>query len=66
MFVSDAALEEWQKEHGRQLSSTERYAIAKLALFHAFDQRESPAAMSEEVVVQAPDVAAFLAKLDIS
>jgi hypothetical protein len=66
VFISDAALEEWQKEHGRQLSSTERYAIAKLALFQAFDQRESPAAMSDEVVVQPSDVAAFLATLDIS
>jgi hypothetical protein len=66
VFISDAALEEWQKAHGRQLSSTERYAIAKLAQFQAFDQRESPAIMSEEVVVQASDVAAFLATLDIS
>ena len=66
VFVSDLALEEWQKQHGRQLSSTERYAIAKLALFQAFDQRETPAAMSEEVVVQALDVAAFLATLDIT
>ena len=66
VFVSDLALEEWQKQHGRQLSSTERYAIAKLALFQAFDQRETPAAMSEEVVVQPLDVAAFLATLDIT
>ena len=66
VFVSDSAFDQWQKEHGRELSSTERYAVAKLALFQAFDQRESPAAMSEEVVVQASDVAAFLATLDIS
>jgi len=66
VFVRDSALEEWQKEHGRQLSSTERYAIAKLALFQAFDQRESPDAMRQEVVVQASDVGAFLATLDIS
>jgi hypothetical protein len=66
VFVSDAALEEWQTEHARQLGSTERYAIAKLALFQAFDQRESPTAMSEEVCVLAADVAAFLATLDIS
>ena len=66
VFVSDLALDEWQKQHGRQLSSTERYAIAKLALFQAFDQRETPAAMSEEVVVQPLDVAAFLATLDIT
>ena len=66
VLVSESALEDWQKEHGRQLSSTERYAIAKLALFQGFDQRESPDAMRQEVVVQASDVAAFLATLDIS
>ena len=66
IFVGDAALEVWQAEHGRQLGSTERYAVAKLALFQAFDRRESPAAMSKEVCVLAEDVAAFLGTLDIS
>lgn len=66
VFVSDRALEEWQTEHARQLGSTERYAVAKLALFQAFDQRESPAAMSEEIRVNPDDVTAFLATLDIS
>ena|SRR5229473_3076322 len=66
VFISDSALEQWQTEHARKLSSTERYAVAKMALFQAFDQRESPAAMSEEVRVSADDVASFLAMLDIS
>jgi hypothetical protein len=66
VFVSESALAEWQREHARPLSSTERYAVAKLALFQAFDQREAPAAMSEEVRVLAADVASFLATLDIS
>jgi len=66
IFVGDAALAVWQAEHGRQLGSTERYAVAKLALFQAFDRRDSPVAMSEEVCVLAEDVAAFLGTLDIS
>jgi hypothetical protein len=66
VFVSDSALAEWQTEHARPLSSTERYAVAKLALFQAFDQRETTSAMSEEVRVLAADVASFLATLDIS
>ena len=66
MFVSDGALEAWQREHSRQLGSTERYAVAKMALFEAFDQREAPAAMSEEVRVQAADAESILATLDIT
>src|SRR5437867_8689738 len=65
VFVSEDALERWQKEHDRELGSTERYAIAKLALFEAFDQREAPAAMSEEVRVQTAEVESILATLDI-
>jgi hypothetical protein len=66
IFIADAALAGWQREHTRELSATERYAVAKLALFQAFDQRAEPAAMSEEVRVAAGDVESFLATLDIS
>ncbi len=43
VHVSDAALSGWEAAHERGLSPTERYAIAKLALFQAFDERETPA-----------------------
>src|SRR6478736_2364784 len=66
VFVGDGALENWHQEHGRRLGATESYAIAKMALFQAFDQRTAPDAMSEEVRVQAGDVEAILAALDIS
>jgi hypothetical protein len=65
VFLSEAALEEWQTANGRPLGSTERYAVAKVALFQAFDQRPSPAEMHAEVAVPSADVAAFLATLDI-
>jgi hypothetical protein len=65
VFVSDEALGNWQRQHSRELVSTERYAVAKMALFQAFDQRETPDAMSEEVRVQAPEVESILATLDI-
>src|SRR5262245_47682373 len=61
VFVSDEALEGWQQAHGRRLGSTERYAIAKMSLFRAFDQRAPPDAMSEEVRVQAEEIEAILA-----
>jgi hypothetical protein len=66
VFVSDAVLSGWQREHERELNSTERYAVAKLALFQAFDQRPEPAALNEEARVAAADVESFLATLDIS
>ena len=66
VFVGEDALANWQVEHARRLGSTERYAVAKMALFQAFDHREAPSAMSEEVRVQPRDAEAFLATLDIS
>ena len=63
--VHDEALESWERERGRSLSQTERYAIAKMALFQAFDERESPAALGEPVSLGADHVKAFLNALDI-
>ena len=65
VLVSEEALGPWQQEHARELGGTERYAIAKMALFRAFDERENPAAMKEPIEVRSPDVASFLATLDI-
>lgn len=65
VFIADAVIGEWQRAHARELNSTERYAVAKLALFQAFDRRPDPAAMSEEVQVGVDDAEAFLATLDI-
>jgi hypothetical protein len=66
VFLGDDAIGIWQQEHARELGSTERYAVAKMALFQAFDERPEPSAMGEEVLVQPPDVASILAALDIS
>ena len=66
VFVSEEALGEWQTRKERQLSSTERYAVAKMALMQAFDRRAAPSEMSEEVLVQAADVEAILTSLDIA
>ncbi len=65
VLVSDAALEDWQGRHARALQSSEQYAIAKMALFQAFDERPSPAAMSAAVQVRAADVEAILIGLGI-
>lgn len=65
VFVGEAALETWEREHSRPLSATERYAIAKLALFQAFDERPAPARMKDAVLVRAADVEAILQTLGI-
>jgi hypothetical protein len=47
------------------LSSTERYAVSKLALFQAFDERATPELMTQEVRVRAADVAAIIETLGL-
>jgi len=51
--VEEPALNAWEHSHGRQLSATERYAIAKMALFQAFDERPDPKAMQADLRVAA-------------
>ena len=53
------ALLAWEQAHDHPLSSTERYAISKMALFQAFDERATPDLMKQEVRVRAADVAAI-------
>ena len=65
VVISDAAVASWQNESGRTLSATEQYAIAKMALFQAFDERESPEAMRQAVHVSPGAVQAILAALHI-
>jgi hypothetical protein len=65
VFVSAEALEDWQSEMGRILSSAERYAIAKMALFQAFDERATPEQMGEAVRVTPAAVRAILETLNI-
>ena len=63
--VPAAAIRAWEEKHSRQLSSTERYAIAKLALFQAFAERPTPARMEEKVNVRHADLEAILDALDV-
>ena len=65
VMLADAAVSAWETAHERQLSSTERYAVAKLALFQAFDERPLPAQMKENVSVRAADIEGILDTLDL-
>jgi hypothetical protein len=63
VFVEHGSIQQWESGHGRQLAANERYAIAKMALFQAFDERPSPAAMHAGIRVRPADVAAILETL---
>jgi hypothetical protein len=65
VFINDEAMQSWQQESGRTLSTTEKYAIAKMALFQAFDERETPEAAAADVEVGPADVRTILASLNI-
>lgn len=63
-LAGDAATK-WERERACLLADRERYAVAKLALFSAFDERANPAEMRSAVDVTAEMAAALLEKLDL-
>jgi hypothetical protein len=65
VLVASATLREWEKKHARELNSTERYAVAKIALFQAFDERATPDLMKGEIRVRNADVEAIIESLDL-
>jgi len=65
VVVSDGAIRAWEQGRARELSSAERYAIAKMALFQAFDERPAPALMKDRVHVRNADVEAITEALDL-
>jgi len=65
VFVLGTAIDSWQQQRGRELTSTECYAIAKIALFQAFDERESPRLLKEAIQVRAADLDAIVENLDL-
>ncbi|MCL5745934.1 MAG: hypothetical protein M1541_18745 [Acidobacteria bacterium] len=66
VVVPASSLQPSQSTLGRLLAENERYAIAKMALFQAFDERPGPAAMRDEVLVRASDAAAILATIGLA
>jgi hypothetical protein len=67
VLVEAAAVNAWQQAHGRALSSTEWYALAKMALFGAFDERATPAEIyAEPVRLRAADVEGIMERLGLA
>jgi hypothetical protein len=63
--VSEESVRTWEEAHERSLSATERYAVAKIALFRAFDERPAPAHLREPVYVRPADLTDILETLGI-
>jgi len=63
--VGEAATRAWETAQSRQLSPTEHYAVAKMALFAAFDERPAPAHMKDPILVRKADFEAILETLDL-
>ncbi len=63
--VASAATEAWEREREFVLGDRERYALAKLALFSAFDERTNPGEMRGSVNVTPEMAAELLEKLDL-
>jgi hypothetical protein len=65
VLLGDGAVDAWESAHERELSATERYAIGKMALLQAFDERETPALMKDDVHVRNADVEAIVETLGL-
>jgi hypothetical protein len=65
VIADRATLAAWSREHGRELTASERFAVAKIALRRAFDARIDPAAMREPVAIDAAEMRAIAEALDL-
>jgi hypothetical protein len=65
VLLPDAAAASWEAAHDRELSATERYAVAKMALFQALDDRETPELMRADILVRDADVETIVEALGL-
>jgi hypothetical protein len=65
VLVESDGVAGWQREHARELSSTEQYAVCKIALFQAFDERATPDLMRSEIRVRRADLEGIIESLDL-
>jgi hypothetical protein len=64
VFVEDSFVEDWVVRTGRELQGPHRYAIAKIALRNALDERRLEVAFAE-IRPLPEEVAAILEELDV-
>ncbi|MGE5647976.1 MAG: hypothetical protein ACM336_19540 [Acidobacteriota bacterium] len=56
VLIEDAVLDQWQRDRSRELTLVERYAVAKIALAQAFDERAGPDQMRAPIRVRRADL----------
>lgn len=64
VFIAESALLPWTESHGRELTNSERYGLAKLSLRNAFDERD-PLRMKDRIAPGPDEVIAILEELDV-
>ena len=64
VFLAESSIAPWEDAH-HVLQDAERYAIAKMALFQAFDERPDPTRMKLEVLVRRADAESILETLEL-
>jgi hypothetical protein len=65
VFLPQAALEAWNKAHGRPLNDAEQYAAAKLRLFRAFDELEDVKTHGRRLTIDAALLEEALSSLGV-
>lgn len=65
VFVADRALAAWREAHGRELVSSEMYAVAKMRLFRAFDELTRLRGECLNLLVDETNIATLLEPLDL-
>jgi len=65
VFLPKNAAAAWEKTHGRPLTEAEKYAAAKLRLFHAFDELEDVQSHGRRLLIDAAMLDESLASLGV-
>jgi hypothetical protein len=65
VVVADAEIEPWERANARELTSSQRYGVAKMALRNAFDRRPDPESMHETIAPRADEIREILEELGV-
>ena len=66
IFLREQAIVAWQSNHGRTLVEPERYAAAKIKLFHAFDESEKLRETGRRLVIEGEELQDLLSGLGVN